>query len=338
MNADDGLSITGSNERVATERVGTERVATERVDAERVNGERVDAERVIMKLAARQHGAVSRTQLVRAGVSASLVDHRLRSGRLQRLHRGVYRVGPVAADRVVEMAAVLACGDHSAVSHWSAAGLWEVLPRQTHAAGVDVIVTRGRAGRRPGIRVHRIGTVRADELTVRDGIPITTAARTCYDLAGVAGRREIERALAESFARRIVRRSELLALVRHHAAGPGAGRLRRLLEGDTRLLRTRSEAEERFLALARKAGLPDPAANVEVAGLEVDFFWRSERLVVEVDGRAFHIAGPRFEGDRRRDAILVAAGLRVMRVTWNQIVSEPEAMLVRLAQALARPV
>lgn len=99
---------------------------------------------------------------------------------------------------------------------------------------------------------------------------------------------------------------------------------------------TRSEAEERFLALVRKARLPDPAANVTVGGYEVDFFWDFGGLVVEVDGFAFHSSARMFESDRRRDADLAAAGVRVMRVTWRQIVSEPEALLVRLAQALAR--
>jgi very-short-patch-repair endonuclease len=291
-----------------------------------------------MALAARQHGAVSRAQLVRAGVSAELLDHRLRTGRMSRLHRGVYRVGPIAADCTVEMAACLACGDGAAVSHWSAAVLWEMHPRRPVRDAVDVIVTRGRAGRRPGIRLHRIRTVLADELTTRDGVPITTPARTLYDLAGSAGRRELERALAESFARRLVGRQALVTLLDRHGTRRGAGRLRRLVAGDSRLLRTRSEAEERFLALTRKARLPDPDANVEVAGYEVDFLWRAERLVVEVDGRAFHASDRRFEGDRRRDAVLVAAGMRVMRVTWQQIVTEPEALLVRLAQALARPV
>ncbi|MGH7502427.1 MAG: endonuclease domain-containing protein [Longimicrobiales bacterium] len=100
---------------------------------------------------------------------------------------------------------------------------------------------------------------------------------------------------------------------------------------------TRSAAEEHFLGLIRKAQLREPEVNMQVEGYEVDFVWRSERLVVEIDGRAFHSSDRSFESDRRRDGVLVAAGLRVMRVTWRQIVNEPEALLVRLTQALARP-
>jgi len=311
------------------------------------------ADQVIAALAARQHGVVARAQVLRAGVSGDLLDHRLRTGRLRRLHRGVYGVGPVEADRAREMAAVLACGDGAALSHRSAAAVWRLLPGTPRVDAVDVTVTHGRAGRRRGIRVRHFRTLRPDELTIVDAIPITTAARTLYDLAGMVGsrsprgskaapcpvlvsRRELERAVAESYARGLVHRATLLRLADRHATRPGAGRLRRLLEGGSRLLLTRSEAEERFLALVRKARLPDPDANSEVVGLEVDFIWRAERLVVEVDGRSFHAADWRFENDRRRGAILVAAGYRVMRVTWLQIMREPEALLVRLAGALAR--
>lgn len=100
---------------------------------------------------------------------------------------------------------------------------------------------------------------------------------------------------------------------------------------------TRSEAERRFLELVRLAGLPRPAANVLVCGHEVDALWREQALVVEVDGYAFHSSRVAFERDRRRDADLHAAGLRVFRVTWRQISEEPYALVARLAQTLAAP-
>lgn len=296
----------------------------------------LDVEQVITSLAARQHGVVARTQLLRAGVTPDVVAYRLSVGRLRRLHRGVYLVGPLVAPNTREMAAVLACGDSAAVSHGSAAAVWQVLSRGGDEAPVEVVVARGRAGRRPGIRIRHIHTLLPDEVTVHDGVPITTAARTLYDLAGVTGDRELERALAEAFALRLIERSHLLALLDRHARRLGASRLRRLLADESRIALTRSEAEERFLALTRKARLAVPDVNARVAGYRVDFLWRADRLVVEVDGRAFHSSDRRFESDRSRDATLIAAGLRVMRVTWRQIVNEPEALLVRLAQALTR--
>ncbi len=290
-----------------------------------------------MTLAGRQHGVVARAQLLSAGVTSEVVAHRVKTGRLQRLHRGVYLVGPLKAPHTREMAAALACGGSAAVSHRSAAVLWQMLPRGRDEEPVEVVVAEGRAGRRPGIRVRHLHTLRFDEVMVRDGIPITTPARTLYDLASTVAERELERALAEGFAQRLVQRSEVLALLDHHMGGAAERRLRELLESGSRIALTRSEAEERFLELTRKARLPDPDTNAHVAGYEVDFLWRAARIVVEVDGRAFHSDYRRFESDRRKDAVLVAAGLRVMRVTWHQIVNEPEALLVRLAQALARP-
>lgn len=99
---------------------------------------------------------------------------------------------------------------------------------------------------------------------------------------------------------------------------------------------TRSEAEARLLGLIRDADLPEPRANVSVHGHEIDFFWPRPGVAVEVDGFAFHRSRRAFAADRRRDADLLAAGLRVMRLTWEQIVHEPGKTLVTLAQALAR--
>ncbi len=153
----------------------------------------------------------------------------------------------------------------------------------------------------------------------------------------MAGDRELERAVAEAFARRLVGRSRLLTFLDRHGGRPGAARLRALIDAAPGPALTRSEAEEGLLALTRKARMNAPATNASVAGHEVDFLWRAERLVVEVDGRRYHASSRRFESDRRRDADLLAAGVRVMRVTWHQILNEPEALLVRLAQALATP-
>jgi very-short-patch-repair endonuclease len=107
-----------------------------------------------------------------------------------------------------------------------------------------------------------------------------------------------------------------------------------LLDRSRRPAFTRSEAEERLLSLIRRARLPDPEVNVQLEGLEVDFLWREQGLVVEVDGFRYHSSPSDFENDRRRDAELLARGLRVLRVSAAQIVHEPEATLVRIGQAL----
>lgn len=293
-----------------------------------------DTEATIAGLAARQHGVVSRRQLLEAGIGPDVVDRRLQVKRLTLLHRGVYLVGPLMPPHAHLMAAVLACGVSAAVSHQSAAALWNLIPVRRLKA-VDVIVPRGRRHRRSGIRVRRL-TLLPDEVTELHGIPVTTAARTVCDLAATGCGRELERALADALGRRLTSRSQLDAMLARQGRRPGMGRLKALLTCGEQPARTRSEAEESFLALVRKAQLPHPRVNGRVCGYELDFFWPKQRFAVEVDGYEFHSSRRSFERDRRRDGELAAVGVRVVRVTWRQIVREPEALLVRLAQALAR--
>jgi very-short-patch-repair endonuclease len=298
-----------------------------------------------MALAADQHGVVSRRQLERAGISADVADRYIRIGRMARLHRGVYHLGPAIGPLVPLVAATLACGDTAALSHRSGAGLWRMRAESDDI--VDVTVS-GRSESRAGIRVHR-AQLRPDEVTVTQGMRVTTPARTLYDLAGmvapiqhavddssrVVSHRDVERALAEALVLRLTTRRAMLALLDHHH-GHGAGLLRELLESDVKPALTRSEAEERFLDLVRRGDVGDPAVNVIVERYEVDFLWRAERLIVEVDGHRYHASKRAFESDRRRDAVLAAAGYTVMRVTWDQLTREREAVLVRLVRTLCR--
>jgi very-short-patch-repair endonuclease len=182
--------------------------------------------------------------------------------------------------------------------------------------------------------VHRLAALDRRDIRKLGGIPVTSAARTILDLAAVVSPRDLERALAEAQARRLVRRADLLSLLARRSGRPGAAALRSLIEGDAPAL-TRSEAEERFLALIRAAELPAPEVNARVGRYEVDFLWRERALVVEVDGYRFHSSRASFERDRRRDADLTTRGLRVIRITWRRIVREPEALVARVATALA---
>lgn len=160
-------------------------------------------------------------------------------------------------------------------------------------------------------------------------------AYTLLDLAEAVGERELERAFDEALVQRLVRLSEIAELVQRTKGRVGGPLLAALLEREGGPTRTRSEAEERFLALIRRAQLPEPEVNVRIHGYEVDFYWRSRGLVVEIDGFRFHSTRRAFEHDRRKDATLRAAGLAAMRVTWNQMDREPYAVVARLAQALA---
>ncbi len=151
------------------------------------------------------------------------------------------------------------------------------------------------------------------------------------DLAGHMTESGLERVVARAERERLLDRDALLALLERHPGARGRRRLRSILQAGAGPAFTRSNAEDRFLRLVRRGGLPRPAVNVVVEGLEVDVLWRAEGVVVEIDGFAYHGHRGDFERDRRRDAILAAAGFRVVRVTWRQLLEESEGVLVRLA-------
>ncbi|HUF49591.1 MAG TPA: DUF559 domain-containing protein, partial [Longimicrobiales bacterium] len=159
-------------------------------------------------------------------------------------------------------------------------------------------------------------------------------ARTIVDLAALASEDDLERALARADRARLLKLSDVAALVTRYRGRRGTRRLRALLAAIGTPAMTRSKAESRYLALVRRAQLPAPEVNARLADFEVDFLWRAQQLVVEIDGFAFHSSADAFERDRGRDAVLTAAGFRVMRVTWRQLTRTPEVVLVRVAQAL----
>jgi very-short-patch-repair endonuclease len=295
--------------------------------------------------ASRRNGVIAHRELVAAGLGKDAIGHRLRTGRLFPMHRGVYLLGHTAAPPLAwESAAILACGHGALVSHESAGHLWELLPRPrpsrrrphelSERHDVDVTIAGRDCGQRPGIRLHRVAAFDTRDARTIHGIPITAPARTILDLAPHLKARELEQAVAEGYARGLVSRSGLAAQLARYPHRRGSRRLRRIIEGDAAPARTRSVAEERVLELVRAAGLPPPEANARVGPYEVDFVWRDRRLIVEVDGYAFHSTRPKFERDRERDASLVNQGWRVIRVTWRQVRDRPEKTVALLRDAL----
>lgn len=222
------------------------------------------------------------------------------------------------------------------VSHRAAGAILGLMPPLRAEAPVEISSLRDVRIGGAAIRIYRVSGLESDEVMIRDGLPVTTPARTTLDLAGVCGTRDLERVFATALRQRLVERGDVQALLERYPRRKGRGRLRALMTADGGPDFTRSEAERRFLDLVRAGGLPRPQTNVIVEGFEVDFFWRKERLMVDVDGRAYHAGDPAFESDRNRDGVLMAAGFRTMWVTWRQIVREPHPLLVRLAQALVR--
>ena len=261
----------------------------------------------IAALAGRQHGVVSRRQLLELGVGRRAIERRIEGNRLHVVHVGVYAVGHrVLTPHGRWMAAVLGAGPDAVLSHRSAAALWGIRP--TSAARVEVTTPRDLR-RRTHLHPHR-AVLPADEVTRKDGIPVTTPERTLLDLAAVTQRHELDRALDEAEILRLPGPQHLLDRHPHHR---GTTNLRALLLHARRS--TRSPLEAEFLEFVDDHGFERPETNTIIEGYEVDAVWREQRLIVELDGYATHGTRRAFERDRARDRKLSAKGWRPIRLT-----------------------
>jgi hypothetical protein len=273
--------------------------------------------RVIAALAERQHGVVAAWQL---DLGRGAVAHRVRTGQLHVWYRGVYAVGHRVLTREGRwMAAVLAAGPDAVLSHRSAAALWGIRP----SARPRIEVTAPRRSR-PGVQVHQ-ARLAPDEITVRDGIPVTTPARTLVDLAAVLRPDEIKKA---------VNQAEILRLPYPDLSRYTGRRGMKHLQTRPEPVMTRSKLERDFIAFVEAHGLPTPLVNAGLGTKEPDFRWPKHKLIVEVDGFGTHGTRQAFEDDRARDRRLAAAGWQVVRVTYRQLHEEPRTVARDLAALL----
>ena len=287
-------------------------------------------------LAAAQHGTVARQQLLAIGLTRDMVQDRITAGRFHRIHRGIYAVGHRKLTlKGYWMAAVLACGPDALLSHRFALAVWEV--QAAESGMIDVTVPHGCGKPGPNrVRVHTARGLLEADATVVDGIPVTSLARSVLDHASVATAQRT-RAMLEKIERmgRLIGR-ELEDVLERNPRHCGAKRLRTAIAELTGPAPwTQSELEDRFLALIRDAGLPEPQCNVLVEGELVDAVWRDQKLIVEIDGYGYHRSREQFEADRRRDAKLQVAGYRVIRLTQRRIDTEPGAVAALIRALLA---
>ena len=229
------------------------------------------------------------------------------------------------------MGAVLTCGE-GVLSHRWAGARWRFLGHGR--LPVDVIVASGSHRGRAEVRVHRTVLLDRRDFTTLDGIPVTTAARTLLDLAAVVEAHALERAIAEAQVLRRVNERNLADVIARSGRHPGAAKLGRALDHGPDL--TRSEAERILRRLLKEAGLPQPRTNQRVNGYEVDFYFPSQAVIVEVDGYGPHSTRRAFERDRRKRAELSAAGYQVLPFTYRQLTDEPTWVVAQVAQTLAQ--
>jgi very-short-patch-repair endonuclease len=295
-----------------------------------------DIDRTIARIAAANGGVVSLSALAAAGVGRRAVEHRVSIGRLHRVHGGVYLLlPPQDATRVTLFAAaVVACGEDALLSHFSAAELWGLLARRPGDAEIDVMLAGRNPGTRAGIRRHRVPVLDERDASVHHGIAVTSPARAVLDLAVHLSAADLEQLSATASSKGRADGRDIQAVLERYPRHRGAARLKAMMRTPGGPQLTRSQNERSVLSLVRQARLKPPAMNVRPAGFEVDAYWPQERLVVEADGYEFHRDRVAFENDRARDATLVAAGFRVIRVTWRQLDDEPFVVIGRIAQAL----
>ena len=278
----------------------------------------------VAALAARQHGIVARCQLLALGLGPGTIEYVLDTGRLHRVYRGVYAVGHSRIGYYGRCtAAVLASGDHAALSH-RAAG-------QVHGlrtgSWIEVTVPRGRHGPR-GIRLHE--TRRTPPTEIVHGIAVTTVGRTLVDLADVLSHTRLEMAFADAERLRILD----LAAVQPIRGRTGRRRLEAVLAGLVSA-DTQPGLEQRFAAFLRNYDFPWPVFNVLVEGILVDVYWPKYRVIVELDSYEHHgKARKPFEDDRAKSNELQLKEYKILRVT-SRMLDHPGELAAQLAEALS---
>ena len=286
----------------------------------------------IARLAGRQHGVIARTQLARIALDRFAIARRVRAGTLHPLHGGrVFAVGldPLSM-RGRYLAAVMAGGSGAVLSHRSAAALWELRANTTRT---EITVRRGRDPI-AGIRTHTSRGLPAGDVTSRDGIPVTSVARTLLDLSAVVKTPELLNAIDRSERLGLFDLTAVVDVLDRANGRKGARALRRAVAA-YRTSTQKSELERRFKELVEEtADIPTPSFNAVVQGEqrthEVDAFWPDEKLAVQVDGFEFHRTRRDRERDAASDADLELAGCRVLRLTWDDVTVHAERTLRRL--------
>ncbi|MTD45376.1 hypothetical protein GKE82_14035 [Conexibacter sp. W3-3-2] len=285
-------------------------------------------------------GVASAAALRAAGVHRNAVARRLRDGRLVEPFAGVFALG-VLPDDVRRRAAVLSCGAGAVLADWSCAEHRGLITFQEPADDrVHVIVGERRCPRRPGIAVHRVGTLDPRDVVEHDGVRCLTVARLLLRLAATRDARFVERLIDEAAYQGSWRPWEVEELLvrtrgqRGHAVLEQA--FRRHVPGTTR---TQNELEEAFLAICDAQGWPRPICqqpDTLRSGRRIrhDFLWPDLRVAGETDGGRGHAGAYRQARDAERDADLRARGIEVVRAQWDEVFHRPAVVVARVGPVL----
>ena len=289
---------------------------------------------LVVALALEQRGLVRGDQLLAIGIPHSTISGWLEQGRIRVVHRGVYLVGAILPEGADRLAAVYACWPLAVLSHRSAAEEWKLIDER----GSFVLQITAPGWRREGpsgVYVHRTALLPADEVAEIDGVPITSPARAVFDLASQAPDWEVAAAYEEGLIKGLFDRDAMIRMAMRHKGRRGIRKIRVLIDRDAPPSVTIKKAHLLLLELIRSSGLPHPRTEYEINGKAADIAWPEAKLVVEMDGGAFHNTIGRIERDKVRDAERAAVGWLTIRVTWNELTKRPGAVISRIARAYA---
>lgn len=296
----------------------------------------------IAVLAARQYGVVARAQVLNLGGTDRMISARLASGAWRRLAPGVYVLAShpdTWRQRLVALA--LAAGPDAVVSHEAAAAL-HGLDGYPPKSIVVTVAHPNHQRSRLGV-IHQLTDADPRDVTVVDGIRVTTVARTIVDLAALGRRRRLADAMSDAVVGRKVRVTEVRAVFQRLArrGKPGVRLMRGVLaEYELGAGIPESRLEQRGLEVLARGGIPRPRLGAPVPGWtagsgRVDAIFEREKVIVEFDGRRWHSRRKDAERDRARDHAAARAGYVVLRFTWWDVINDPEGVCAIVRDVLA---
>lgn len=299
--------------------------------------------RHIGKLAASQHGLVTRTQLLTSGVSRWTISRWVEAGKLIAVHRWVYAMpGAPATDHQEVLAKVLATEAGAAASHTTAAWVWGVSGFRPHPIHV-VVNCHQRHHEMLEWTVHQFTGLPAHHVMVMDAVPVTSPALTMLHLAQVVSRRRLGQAIDSAWSLGILTGADLFALDKELARSGRNGIVALREEAEARgadWVPPQSNLESRFMRLIDPAGAYGFERQVTIRGeswaARVDFLHRPSRTIVEVQSERYHAALTSLEADVERIGRLTAAGYSVVEVWDNELFHHPDAVVDRVLAAVYR--
>src|SRR5690349_7590090 len=228
-------------------------------------------EAAIALIAGRQHGYITRAQLLAIGLGVGAIKYRVELGRLIPVYAGVYAVGYVRrTPEARACAAVLACGEKAALSHGSAASLWGFAKHWDEPFEVTAPSIRIRNG----IKVHRSRTLGRRDITRQLGIRVTSPARTVLDNAPRLTGKRLSRFVNDALRTPYLHVADLADVLNRNPNHPGTKRVLPFVRKPTN-----SPLEDDFLEFAQQYGLPTPTTNTYLLDYEIDVFYPRERVI-----------------------------------------------------------